>query len=208
MFFGNQNGFSTPGGFQFQFHSGSSPFGNIFMNNFAAAAAAAAASNGYRQRRRHADEVPTSLVALIIQFVPMIVLAIVLFFLNRVQSTSAAQNFSSPSWESLSRHFSLNKDLNYPVGPHYTPSFNIEYYISDQLAEYWGGEGVREKKRSEAFFEREYISELQRQCKVEENELRREREQAARDGNMKRLEELNEQKGVSCDTLYSLGIKP
>lgn len=159
-----------------------------------------------RQRRREKfyqqqAQQPTGLMALITQFIPIIVMALVILLSNV---------FFSPSepWSSISRHVSLQQSKSYPH-QFATKNLKVPYYGSGDFEHYFHkkrlkGSRMKELKTYEEAIERKYVGELQENCCKEQRNLQIQRSKAAENPSL--LEELKNEKCPSCEKLHELGI--
>lgn len=200
MFFGNMDRsfghFGSPmGGFQFN----ASPFGSDFMSQFAAA-------SGHARRRRHNQtEPPTNLVALLIQFVPMMVLALIMYLASF--SSTRADKFSEGSipynWDNVSPHLSFSTTKLHTNGPFSTDHLKILYYSTPGFEQFISS---RDRRPYEAMLERTRIQELQKECQSQQRQLQMRIAEAASEGNSVELEKLKKELCEACELLHHLGV--
>lgn len=197
MFFGN---FTDGVGVQF---NGASAFGPMFMHTFHS-------GRGAQRTRPRKPDPPITWVAVALQIVPLLLVAIIMFFSNfsSLSSSPSHSTASRSSWEAVARHVSLAQGRTHPH-PFTTAGRQIAYYGSDDYHSYFSGarrsKGLqREMQTFEEAVERQYVAELQRACQEEERGLQLQRAQAASDP--AELERLQRTQGPSCERLHALGL--
>lgn len=207
MFFGGMDGPfvrfggspSGMGGFRFS----TSPFASDFMSQFAAAAAAA---GGPRRRPNQPPEPPPNLFTLLIQFVPMLVLAIVMYLASF--TPARADTFSGRSaplnWESVSPHLSFSSSALHVNGPFLTDRLRIPYYSTHRFERFVGGQ---DRRPYEGMLERVRVQELQRDCQNQQRHLQTRRAEAASRGDSATLEALQRETCEACESLHRLGVQ-
>lgn len=216
MFFGGA-GPGGGGGATFHFSMGGGhPFGPLFAQHFAHFAGGA--DHPHRRPRyprgaqglgRRHGEHPGNLIAFLLQVIPIVIVAVIMYLANLAQSAPEA---ADQPWQGFAQFVSLKQDSRYfPAGPYHTANLRVPYYASRQFEAHFAPsrdraalsrEQDRLRARFEEAIEKHYLGDLQKQCRLELDELARRR--AASQDDPEVLRELHGKTCPSCEELYRL----
>lgn len=177
-------------GVQFNTRFGAGYGGPVFVQTF---------GQPFGRRTNRQAEKPVGWIAILLQVIPFIIIAILMLLINFLQPSPEPMN----SWEAVSKHVSLSMTRSHP-NPSVTTYKKIPYWTSNEFKGYFSRGNGKELRVYEDAVERQFLTVMQKKCQEEQIDLQRRKVEASND--LEEMERLQKEKCPSCEKLHMYSV--